>query len=273
MDLKQIRNAVVRNRPVQVAIRLMARRRLLPKAVHRRIPPVGPHPITSPAGRPFIYVAEFSDMLARGLVWENLRVWESASLKAFSQFASHAHLTLDIGAYSGIYSLIACIDGEGEVIAFEPNPATAPFLRANIAANRLDDRITVSNKAIADKPGTATLSIPFDTTASRIAVDPDGPAIEVTTIDDVLRGRKVDLIKIDTEGFEPHALRGASDALATHRPTLILECLRDEPFEEIQTILKPYGYRDPVHLGARGPQPTSARINAPGFANYLWEAP
>ena len=48
---------------------------------------------------------------------------------------------------------------------------------------------------------------------------------QVTTIDELLHGRKVDIIKVDVEGFEARVLEGARDTLARYRPTLILECL------------------------------------------------
>jgi hypothetical protein len=113
----------VSNRPTQNLIRSGARAGVSPQRVYRRLAPLGAHTVTSPAGHPFTYVADRSDMMARGVVWGNLKVWEATSLRAFSELSRTSERFLDVGAYSGINSLIACADGPGEAIAFEPNPA------------------------------------------------------------------------------------------------------------------------------------------------------
>lgn len=270
---KSVRNAVVANRRAQAAIRGAARRGWLPARVYRKIPPLGPHPITSPAGNPFTYVGHLDDLLARGIVWENGAIWEATSLRVFSELVRTAVRVLDVGAYSGIYSLVACVDGPAEVIAFEPNPATRVFLEANVAANGLADRITVVGRGVADACGTARMTIPKDATAARVDVDGEGPAIELTTLDDTLQGRPVDVIKVDVEGLEPKVLVGGRQALEAHRPALILECLSDEVFGELRRVLEPLGYTSCLHLGPGAPCETRQRINMPRFANYLWTHP
>jgi hypothetical protein len=49
-------------------------------------------------------------------------------------------------------------------------------------------------------------------------------AIATVAIDDLLGGHAVDFIKLDIEGAEAQALRGAARTLAAHRPTLALSC-------------------------------------------------
>lgn len=272
LTLKLARDLVVANRPTQAAIRRAARRGLIPPSIYMRIPPIGAHPVTSPAGNVFTYMSHADDMLARGVVWDNLSGWESTSLRVFSTLVRRAGRTLDVGAYSGIYSLLACVDGDGEAIAFEPNPSTRPFLEANVAANGLADRITVVGKGLSDIPGTTRMAIPEDTTAARIDDRGTGPPVELTTLDNILQGQKVDVIKVDVEGLEPRVLAGGRHSIETHRPALIIECLTDHTFEEVQAFLRPLGYRWCHHLGLGAPQETTRRVDMPRFANYLWTA-
>jgi len=218
------------------------------------------------------YVADKADMLARGVVWGNLKVWEATSLRVFSEFARTSERFLDVGAYTGIYSLIACADGAGEAIAFEPNPAIRPLLERNIRANGWEQRIAVVSMGASDAPGNSRMTIPEDTTAARVDAEGTGPMIELTTVDEVLGGRRADIIKIDVEGLEARVLAGAYETLACYRPALILEALTDRGFEEVRDVLKHHGYDLCQHLSPEGPTSTTRFIHSPRHANFLWTA-
>jgi FkbM family methyltransferase len=269
--MKSARDALVSNRPAQNLIRAGARAGLIPPMVYNRLPPLGAHVVTSPADNAFTYVADLTDSMARSVVWGNLKVWEATSLQVFSELARTSERFLDVGAYSGIYSLVACADGPGEVIAFEPNPASLRLLRVNIRANGWEHRITVIPKGAADASGTARMTIPpEDATAARVDDAGTGPTIELTTIDEVLGGRRVDVIKVDVEGLETRVLVGAQGTLSRYRPALILESLTDQGFRDIGEILKPHGYDRCEHLAPGGSVLTEGFVHMPGHANFLW---
>lgn len=270
--LATIRDAFVSNRPTQNLIRSGSRAGFIPRRVYSRLPPLGAHTVTSPAGHSFIYVADKADMMARGVVWGNLKVWETTSLRIFSELSQTSERFLDVGAYSGIYSLIACADGNGEVIAFEPNPAIRPLLERNIRANRWESRITVIPKGASDRSGTARMAIPADTTAARVDDAGTGPTIELTSIDEVLGGRRADIIKIDVEGLEARVLAGASETLDTYRPALIVESLNERSFEEVRAVLAPHGYDRCEHLAPDGAVLTNKYVGMSAYANFLWKA-
>ena len=270
--MKVIRDALVSNRPTQNLIRSGSRAGVIPQRLYRRLPPLGAHAVTSPAGHSFTYVADKSDMMASGVVWGNLKVWEATSLRVFSDLSRTSERFLDVGAYSGIYSLIACADGPGEAIAFEPNPAIRPLLERNIRANGWDSRITVVPKGASDASGTARMTIPADTTAARVDEEGTGPTIELTTIDEVLGGLRADIIKVDVEGLEARVLIGAHGTLARYKPSLILESLTERGFEEIRDVLKPHGYNRCEHLAPDGPVKTTRFVDMGAYANFLWTA-
>ena len=71
---------------------------------------------------------------------ENLKNWEPVSRKIFRKLAKNCHRIIDIGAYTGAYSLEASISNMGgEVIAVEPNPVALKALRQNISENQLSN--------------------------------------------------------------------------------------------------------------------------------------
>jgi hypothetical protein len=80
----------------------------------------------------------------------------------------------------------------------------------------------------------------------------DFSVIETNTLDNVVLEngiRKIDLIKIDIEGYEMHALRGARQVLETFKPKLFIEVgytrlvnLGTSPSELI-SYLTQFGYR------------------------------
>ena len=68
---------------------------------------------------------------------------------------------------------------------------------------------------------------------------PDSEEVDIITIDDLVQERQlnVGLIKLDIEGFEPHALRGALHTIKTQRP-VIISAIYHTPEEYYE--LKPY---------------------------------
>ena len=141
----------------------------------------------------------------------------------------------DVGANVGIYvlQLSRWSAPGGRIVAFEPNPATLKVLRAHVAMNGLDSRVTIVPKGAGAGAGTATL---YDTAGGsglgRIgAPNPDIhgtvaiTAIEVTAIDDFVRETAMipDWILIDVEGYEFAALHGAVDTIRRHAPHVVVE--------------------------------------------------
>ena len=126
--------------------------------------------------------------------------------------------------------------------------------------------------AVSNVLGVAHLTIPFDTTTAHLDETSTGPTIQMTTIDELLQGRKADIMKVDCEGFEARVLEGARNTLARYHPSLILECLSAEAFSEIRNLLGPLGYSSSQHLHRDGPVKTSSYVDMPRYANFIWAA-
>ena len=135
---------------------------------------------------------------------------------------------VDVGANIGLYvvAIAKRVGSQGHVIAAEPDPANAEALRRHLSLNGVENQVEVVESALSDKPGTATLHVQGK--ESRItdedsANSDDTIEVPMTTLDDLVADRKIDLLLIDVEGFEESVLRGGIKLLssAEQRPSSI----------------------------------------------------
>jgi FkbM family methyltransferase len=234
-----------------------ARRRLLPAWVWCRLHPHGVWELHAPDGTPFVYdSAHVHDGLARHIVWTDMRDWEAGTQPVLHGLARKARVFVDVGAYSGIYTVLACTANPGlAAVAFEPNPGKMPQLRANVAANRLEERVSLVQKALGDRPGKGVLVIPCDDSQASLIAPGAGVrtvGIEVTTGDTALRGMPIDLVKIDVEGMETAVLAGMREILAGCQPDVIAECLTPEALEQLCGCLAGSGYEHAYRIDTSG---------------------
>jgi FkbM family methyltransferase len=127
-------------------------------------------------------------------------------------------VTVDAGANIGIYSqfLSRCVGSTGVVHSFEPSCEN--FRRLQSATLKLAN-VRVSQSAVGERTGKSTLYL-----SDRLNVDHrtyitkedqrDAVSIDIVALDDYFKsGQRVDLIKMDIQGYELHALRGATRVL------------------------------------------------------------
>lgn len=142
-------------------------------------------------------------------------------------------LLIDIGANIGWYALLFETLSEGtdaEVHAFEPAPENVALLRQNLAMNQAS-HVTVHEIGLSDNDAGGALHLFSDANRGRHSLlpinDHDSVNIPTARLDDVLQtieraSRPVRVMKIDIEGYELVALRGAPQTLARCQ-TLITE--------------------------------------------------
>jgi len=144
---------------------------------------------------------------------------------------------LDVGANSGIYSVLASFTRDNiQVRAFEPFPPAIDILEKNITINHLSSRVILYKMALSDKAGMASLYVPNPNhglleTSCSLEQDfkPTQHSIQVPVVllDDVPISHKIAVIKADIEGHEPAFLRGASKTVERDRPIIFVEILRN----------------------------------------------
>ena len=143
------------------------------------------------------------------LLWREIWI-EEVYVKGGIHIAPEATI-VDIGANIGLFSVWAATRCPGaRVIAVEPSPTMAEFVRQNAARNRMS--ITVLQVACGGEEGKRVLYTPYGDEARNTlnASDPSIPVraladVEVVTLKELLRRSRVekcDLLKVDCEGSE-----------------------------------------------------------------------
>jgi FkbM family methyltransferase len=151
---------------------------------------------------------------------------------------------LDVGAHVGYYTLLAATlaGSAGRVVAFEPNPANARFLRRHATINGLCN-VEVVEAGVADGEGTARFDLGSGSGTGRLS---QGGEIEVRTVglDQFCaeRGLEPAVVKIDVEGGELDVLRGATRLLTESRPVVFLSTHGDRVHHACIEHLRAVGY-------------------------------
>lgn len=146
---------------------------------------------------------------------------------------------IEVGANVGYFTLLlgtaVALNGPGtRVHAFEPFNPVFEQLNRNVALNpRLP--ITLHRAAVTDADGVANLFIPTDERAKTNASLIAGPfeqtgsdtvaSVRLDSFSDNERLGRIDLLKMDCEGAEPSAVRGACHLLSECRPDVLCEVL------------------------------------------------
>ncbi len=156
---------------------------------------------------------------------------ESASINLFATMLKPTDVVYDIGAQLGIYTVVASMKAHmGCVYSFEPDTELRERLAQNIELNRRQN-IKILPFAVAATSGTETLFTdgesgfsPSLRLQSRAGACTGSITVDSISIDDAitrLQIRPPDILKIDIEGAEWHALLGMKVLFASRPPRLI----------------------------------------------------
>ncbi len=140
---------------------------------------------------------------------------------------------VDIGANVGHHALFMSRRAS-QVIAFEPAVSARKRFEANVGLNRIDN-LRLFPVALADRDGEAQLGSGFDgNSGSRsLCWTLDRNKDESVTLrrgDDLFRHEKlsrIDILKLDVEGYEKSVLVGLRDTLLKDRPIILIELIGD----------------------------------------------
>lgn len=153
---------------------------------------------------------------------------------------------LDVGAYSGLFSISAKLLGAGRVVALEPMPIMLKRLRENLKRNKVS--VEVIEAAASDESGTAELTysphVAMTSGASlsgALSANPGSMTVKTITIDS-LDLQNLCAVKIDVERHEVPVLKGAFETLQRWRPRMIVECWTAELRRSVMKAL-PKSYR------------------------------
>jgi FkbM family methyltransferase len=169
--------------------------------------------------------------LAAQLTWRAKLLRGDRELRLVERLTPAGGVALDVGANWGLFAhrLARLVGPHGRVHAFEPNPLHTATL-ARLASRT--GNLTVHLKGASDRSGVARLSVPVHegravSALASLSGEERGESVpvELTTLDAALALAEspIDLIKIDVEGHELPALRGAEAILRTSRPAVLVE--------------------------------------------------
>lgn len=212
---------------------------------------------------------------------------EYEEVTLFGKLAAQSKVVLDIGANTGLYTIIAKREQpSARVIAFEPYPVNADRLRKNLALNGLSGAVNIVEKAVGDEEGTVTFAVPekervsdvlsadvaftqrFSTTSNRFETA-RVPQITLDGFVQLAGLERVDLVKIDVENYEMAVLTGALSTLARFDPILIVEIfVNADRIAFFDRYLKPLGYQCYL-IGKKGLFRTGGLVENPDCRNYL----
>lgn len=161
---------------------------------------------------------------------------------------------LDIGTNLGYTALMMAKKATfGKVIGFEPDPQNFELCQRNLRSNNLTN-LEVHNIGLGASAMSATIEtrVAFNRGGNRINENAsDGVLVQVHALDEyvsTLGIDRVDLIKIDVEGYEFQVLKGAEQTIRSHKPILFIEVddsnLKDQgaSAETLIAFIKSLGY-------------------------------
>src|SRR3981081_2728294 len=182
---------------------------------------------------------------------------------ALSKLTEPASLVLDVGANIGAHTLrLAKLVGpKGRVMAFEPTDFAFRKLQRNLDLNPwLASRVAAfhcflaaSDSASAPKAIYSSWPLVVGTGlhAKHLGREMQTESAQARSLDSVLSeraDRKVQLVKLDVDGYECDVLRGAASMLRDARPIFVMELApyvleeRGTSLEELLSYFIPNGY-------------------------------
>jgi FkbM family methyltransferase len=160
-------------------------------------------------------------------------VFERHELDIFELACSSGATILDVGANIGLYSVVAAqrIGPSGKVYAFEPVPENIALLRRNLELNGVAERVAVQEVAVGEADGELEIFLSdrqIGTHSAAKAAVGGGASVKVPmrSIDAFVATRaisRIDVVKIDVEGYDGQVLQGALHTLRRRKPVLFIE--------------------------------------------------
>lgn len=214
-----------------------------------------------------------------------------------------APVCLHVGASDGRHSYVMTqVAPQAKVHAFEPSAFTFEVLKLCLAWHRIAGQVTPVHAAVSDAPGEMLLVTPKKTSGrmgrayayvaaeaptGQVRPDLEDMGVEVQptpvlTLDEYCRQHgltRVDFIRMDIEGAEQKALKGAEQVIDRDHPHVLLEIhpvMLESRFggdaDEVVEIFRSRGYRMFALNGERLEERTTVEPDLP-WKDYFFVHP
>ena len=155
-------------------------------------------------------------------------------------------IVFDIGSQYGDYA-IACnkLYGSKPVIAFEPLQRNYKIAKRNIKLSKAGDSVFLDNSAISNEE---IIGIDNKTMLSNLNDSGELFKPDFIVLDNFINELekqfyfKIDIIKIDVEGFEMNVLDSAINTIKKYKPKLIIETHTFDLYKKVSYLLADLGY-------------------------------
>jgi FkbM family methyltransferase len=126
-------------------------------------------------------------------------------------------MVADVGAYIGLYAIALGrrVGHRGQVTAFEPDATNFRHCQRHVELNGVSTQITAVNVAVGAADGRIAFTGDHDI-HNQIVADgtPGSRSVPVVRLDTHFKSGRLDLLKVDVEGFEEDVLRGGEEVLS-----------------------------------------------------------
>ena len=225
-------------------------RQLLPHA--KAHPYYGFVEVDVPGAPPFVMFSNNDDAIAMRAFWEPSFSYEQHSLQLWIAAARTARAIADIGAYTGLYSLLAAsVNSKCRIVAFEAVDFIYGRAFMNVTVNRFSN-VKVRHRALSDTSGQTKIHLRFGPRLFSSGSSLLPPVerlkgsyeqlVQTSTADSELGDLPVDLCKLDVEGVELKVITGMASVLSAKKPLLLMEVLRPAHLKELSQALRVHGY-------------------------------
>jgi len=154
------------------------------------------------------------------------REYEPFETKLFVENVHEGDVVVDIGANIGYYTVLASkqVGNMGKVYAFEPDPTNFELLKKNVKENECTN-VIMEQKAVSDKNGAVKLYVSksnagdhrvFNSGDGRKSID-----IPAVSLDEYFTNKKINVIKMDVQGYESFVLDGATKTISAQKDLIL----------------------------------------------------
>ena len=163
-------------------------------------------------------------------------------------------VVVDVGSFIGLYTIASAmrVGPNGSVTAFEPEPTNFKWLQRHVALNHVEDRVRLVRAAVGHRVGEGRFVVGRDLQSHMGDIQDGRFTVHVTTLDEEFPTQRVDLLKVDVEGFEERVLQGGARLLKddSRCPRTVYIEVHPYAWKEVGTsseslvwLLKECGYR------------------------------
>lgn len=187
---------------------------------------------------PFVVTAKAGDLRlsvdSRDYVGKEIYstgIWDRPETAYLNRLLKPGMTAVDVGAHIGYFTVLFAskVGPSGQVLAFEPEPYNFKLLRKNVRQNHFKN-VRAFNCALGSKTGRARLFLSpyenygdhclFERESTRVSIP-----IKTAVFDEIaLRCgiRRIDVVKMDVQGYERQVLSGMSRLLAASPQVTVL---------------------------------------------------